>query len=80
MSDYYDDECRPIKCMNCESTEIKSIVKDITAGTICEKEYSCFCCGAIIGYWAYGSFDPCYVPEYYEQDTVSKIFKSDDKG
>ena len=78
MSEYYNKDCKPIKCQHCESTDIKSIVIDITAGTVCEKEYHCTACKTIIGYWAYGAFDPSYTPEYYEQNTVSKIFNHGD--
>jgi len=54
------EDGRPIKCSGCGSENIKSTVKDRMEYIVCEKQYYCADCDKIVGYWAYGWFDPEY--------------------
>lgn len=38
---------------------MKEKTKSVIDFTVCEKEFNCPKCG-IVGYWAYGYFDPFY--------------------
>jgi hypothetical protein len=64
LSDYYGEDDGPIKCYHCDSTDIDHITRDITANVI--SEYSCVCqnCQQVIGYWAFGYYDPSFKKQY----------------
>ncbi len=57
---YYDETGRPVRCVHCGCGEILRTTKDRIEGTVCEEEYWCRGCGKVVGYWAYGYFDPEY--------------------
>ena len=60
---YFSDNGEPIKCTICGTNgkEFKQIIKDTLDGYIVlEYELLCPTCNESVGYWAYGSFDPCY--------------------
>lgn len=57
---YYKDDGEPIKCTKCESKELSMKILDYIANVPCEQECRCPECGEIVGYWAYGSWDPVY--------------------
>ena len=46
-------------CPLCKVSNIKRKAIDYVNYTVCESEFSCDSCG-VIGYWAYGSYDPAY--------------------
>ncbi len=56
--DYYKDSGEPIKCLHCESENIKNKVRSVDCGYISESEVNCGDCNKIIGYWGYGFYDP----------------------
>lgn len=65
--DCYSEEGRPLECPACGCIEIEQRVEDAIdvgvgeGGIPCEISYHCANCGAGVGYWAYGSFDPAYL-------------------
>lgn len=56
----YDSDGACIKCPNCKSTEINQHVVDSINGYASEIEEYCNNCKKRVGYWAYGSYDPCF--------------------
>lgn len=63
-SDYYTPEGEPIKCIHCEGTALKeSVVDTIDGHTVCEFDVICESCKEIIAYWAFGFYDPMYMPD-----------------
>ena len=67
LSDYYREDASPIKCWKCGCEKIKSIDRDWIAvldngtGPTTEYESRCAACNELLGYWAYGYFDPSFV-------------------
>ena len=68
VKEHYTDGNEPIKCTECKSKNIKSIVKDTMQGTVCEELYECGDCGVPLGYWTYGYFDP-----YFKEAFIAKM-------
>jgi hypothetical protein len=64
ISPYYTEEFEPVQCEYCLSKNITSRVVDEIAGSVCEEEFICGDCHSVIGYWAYGFFDPEFVIDY----------------
>lgn len=60
----FDLKCKPLKCTKCGSTDIDEITKDTI--NMIRSEFECVCkqCNQCLGYWAYGSYDPCYYMSY----------------
>lgn len=68
MSEYYQENCCPIKCLKCQSTELEDRILDTLDGhTILEYSIHCSGCGTMVGYWAYGYFDPSFNPDWEKQ-------------
>lgn len=65
--DYFKPDNSPTKCTKCDSTDLKSIVADITNGYIGEETIICRTCGKDLGFWAYGVWNPKYKEEYEKQ-------------
>ena len=67
LSDHYYEDGSPKKCWKCGCEEIKSIDRDWIAvldngtGPITEYESRCAACNELLGYWAYGYFDPAFM-------------------
>lgn len=66
MSECYDAKGAPLKCRHCGSEQIKSRTMDFIdfgvpgGGPPTEVEYACVNCKQVVGYWAYGYYDPWY--------------------
>jgi len=56
---YYPDGC-PKKCKHCGDTDVESKVVAIDGGYVSEASLYCERCSTLIGYWAYGNYDPCF--------------------
>jgi hypothetical protein len=61
VSDYYDNECRPIKCYICERCRLIEKITDRMGYITMQYEVRCSNCDAFVGYWSYGYFDPSFV-------------------
>lgn len=78
--EYFLDNGHPIKCPFCECEIIKSAVKDyidvgVGRGIPCEEEFYCGNeeCEETIGYWAYGSYEPCFLESVAVPPKMFKI-------
>lgn len=63
--DYFDHEnynldSSPKKCYECNHAKFHEVVVAIDAGHVSEYYLECKACDTIVGYWAYGNFDPCF--------------------
>lgn len=61
---YYGEQGEPYRCKQCDSwhwTDHKETTIDRLDYTPCEVEISCKRCGNIMGYWAYGHYEPPYI-------------------
>jgi len=48
----------PEICHKCGHHEVKrEITSTIDGHLVCEESYNCVKCGAVVAYWAYGSWD-----------------------
>lgn len=62
---FYEDGT-PRRCPHCISPDLKEIVRDSIdvgvggGGIPCEIETRCNKCNSMLGYWAYGSYDPLF--------------------
>lgn len=68
VSDYFDDDGASIKCPKCQSIKFTEKILGVVdvyqgMGPTCEAEYICEC-GEIVGFWAYGSWDPSFKDSY----------------
>lgn len=61
---FYDSEGCPVCCPFCYSKKINDSIQSIDGGIASEIQYHCSRCKNIIGYWAYGSYDPSYKKEF----------------
>ena len=61
---YFNKNHGPKKCTKCDGVHINAATKATDGGYASEVEYICNNCGTILGYWAYGSFDPCFIMIY----------------
>ena len=64
--DCYDESGAPIKCFKCGCEEINERVTDtldVGVGRGITMEFECICarCDERVGYWAHGSYDPCFM-------------------
>ena len=62
----YDEDGAPIKCWKCGAEKITEKVTDtldVGVGRGVMMEFECICgqCGERVGYWAHGSYDPCFM-------------------
>lgn len=57
---HYHIDSKPHTCKYCEGIYFKSKVKGYEAGSVSEYEVYCSSCDNLVGYWAYGHFDPCF--------------------
>lgn len=60
---FYDKDGCPIRCPECGSSHIVDKVEDMIDacyGPVSEMSYACGGCMQLIGYWAYGSYDPAF--------------------
>lgn len=44
----------PLKCVHCDSKNLKEEIRDKIDYTVCETEMICLDCGKSTGYWSYG--------------------------
>lgn len=56
----YNTDCSPKKCKECGGMGFDETIKDKVDNIICEIEVSCVFCHTVVGYWGYGSYDPCF--------------------
>jgi len=61
---FYDSEGCPICCPFCCSKKIDDSIQSIDGGVISEIQYNCSRCKDIIGYWAYGYYDPYFKKQF----------------
>lgn len=62
--DYFDKEHYnldgyPNKCFACKGHTFRDHIVAIDAYVVSERKIICTC-GTIVGYWAYGHYDPCF--------------------
>jgi hypothetical protein len=55
---FYDVDGGPKRCTKCGCREFGALVKESINGIAAEQDYICKDCGATVGFWAYGYFDP----------------------
>jgi hypothetical protein len=60
VDNYYSKNNRPIKCQYCECEELTETVEDQSGGQVFEKSITCSECNSMLGYWAYGAYDPFF--------------------
>lgn len=58
--EYYTEEGEPIKCCYCDCEHLYEMTKDIVQHTVAEYAIVCHSCNEVVGYWAYGYFDPFF--------------------
>jgi hypothetical protein len=58
VSNYFDDDGAPVKCPKCQSIKFTEKILGVV-DVYHEAEYICEC-GEIVGFWAYGSWDPSF--------------------
>lgn len=71
----YDPEGKCVKCPNCASVDFKEYVLDRIDGYMtqpCETEIRCAKCHEQVNYWAYGSFDPCFM---FQDKSLPALFQ-----
>ena len=66
MNNCYSEDGAPIKCCKCGSEQITEKVTntlDVGVGRGMPMEFECVCdqCGEVVGYWAYGYYDPSFM-------------------
>ena len=61
---YFNKDHSPRRCVRCGCQQINSRVISVDGGTASEISYYCFLCDRRLGYYAYGSFDPCFIMGY----------------
>jgi hypothetical protein len=61
-SEYVKADGEPAGCAECQRTDVKLTekIRDRDEANIFEIEVFCSECGASVGYWAYGYWDPAY--------------------
>ncbi len=60
----YDDRGEPLACPWCGPVRIEEVITSRIEHLPCEWECVCSQCRRVIGYYAYGSFDPCFMVEH----------------
>ncbi|QHJ78946.1 MAG: hypothetical protein [Caudoviricetes sp.] len=55
---YFTKEFEPIRCFECESDDIKTIIKDRIDYTPCETVVVCKECETELNHWCYGQYQP----------------------
>ena len=58
---YYDQDFRPVRCSYCESTNLKEKVTDRMDWITLETSTYCQDCGALVGEWAHGYYNPEFI-------------------
>lgn len=57
--EYIAKDFEPLRCPDCEGTEVEEIVTDrMEGGVVCEKDVVCKSCGRLLGQWSYGNWIP----------------------
>lgn len=57
--DHYNLDGCPHTCFKCKGNEFRDHIVAIDAYVVSERKIICKC-GEIVGYWAYGHYDPCF--------------------
>jgi hypothetical protein len=60
---YFDTNGKPLKCRICGTEEREFVVKienTLDQHTIMEYSVTCPTCDNMVGYWAYGNWDPAF--------------------
>lgn len=60
---YFAMDGEPLRCQSCDSwhwKDHKEYTVDTINGIACETQTSCKLCGHVMGYWAYGYWEPPY--------------------
>lgn len=55
---HYTKKGEPLSCPRCSSTMLGQEIKATDGGHTSEFAVRCGACNAVVGYWAYGSWDP----------------------
>lgn len=66
------EDGQPKKCIYCGCKKSNSEVKGKINYAVCEEEHYCLNCRKIIGYWAYGCWEPSYIIKKF---TYGRLFK-----
>ena len=59
--EFYKSTGEPIKCIECKREDFDHVVKSTDGGYTSEAEVCCKNCISVVGYWAYGGYDPDYM-------------------
>lgn len=57
--EHYNQDGCPHTCRVCKGKDFITKIKAIDAYVVSEREIVCKC-GEVVGYWAYGHYDPCF--------------------
>lgn len=61
---YYSMDGKPLRCEQCDSwhwSDHRDVITDRIDWTPCELRKECKRCGHVMGYWAYGYWEPPYI-------------------
>lgn len=69
---YFNSDGEPKRCIHCNNDKFTSKVTssfDVGVGTgiTCEEEILCKKCDSVVGYWAYGGYDPRFMIDYLKK-------------
>ncbi len=65
---YFSSNSAPKRCTHCECTHLVTEITAFDEGGAYETEVRCSSCSTILGYKAYGNYDPCFLMNFL--DTV----------
>ncbi len=65
---YFNDDHSPKRCTHCGCKHFVTNPKEFINRRVAEEEHTCLRCNKVAGYWAYGSFDPCFVMGFIGAD------------
>lgn len=61
IKNYYNNDGSPRKCYKCEGIEFTQNITNRIDYITMEYEVRCSNCDVVLGYWATGYFDPCFM-------------------
>lgn len=60
MTRNYAQDGSCVRCPDCGCEDLKETVKDRNEWAVLEYSVDCPSCGAMVAYWAHGSYDPYF--------------------
>lgn len=64
---HFTKEGQPLSCPRCKCPKLREDTKAIDGGQVSEFAVRCEGCEALVGYWAYGHWDPIFRPKTLRQ-------------